>query len=347
VAILVSRLGSGAASPFAAEIAKRYELGVGILAGVDLAMVRAKHDPATNAVFGVDQMKFAFFEQSSIQGTEGNSATLIFRGARTGIPSWLATPGTAGSAEYIANDALFAVSASTRNPRQALEDLLSLAGSGLAEDFAAVESKSGINLVNDVGGSFGTDLSIAFEKGALLLVVELIQPSSFDSAIRRVVEAFNREETDHRLMLSEENVNGRTWQTMRSNQGRMSVSWTYDRGYLVAATDRAVAEQALATRDGGFQLIRSEKFRDQLTSASGLHHSAFLWVNGSGVLSGFDSLVSNPALKTLLERRDPILVVMDGETERIRAASRTRLTSLLLDLLIVVGPKEQGTGATL
>jgi hypothetical protein len=350
VAMLVSRLSSGAASPFAAEIAQRYERGVGILAGVDLAIVRAKHDPATNAAFGVDQMKYAFFEQSSIQGSEGNSATLTFGGARTGIPSWLGSPGTAGSAEYIANDALFAVSALTRNPRQALEDLISMTGPGLAEDFAAVESKTGINVVNDLAGSLGTDLSIAIEKGAVLLVAELIQPSSFDNAVRRLVEALNSREADYRVTLAEENVRGRIWQAMRSNQGRSSLSWTYDRGYLVAATDRAVAEQALATRDGGFQLIRSEKFRDQLPSATGLHHSAFLWVNGASMLSGLENLVPNlapnPALKTLLERRDPILVVVDGETERIRAASRTRLTSLLLDLLIVAGPHE-GAGATL
>jgi hypothetical protein len=37
-----------------------------------------------------------------------------------------------------------------------------------------------------------------------------------------------------------------------------------------------------------------------------------------------------------------VMIALDGETERIRAASRTRLTSLILDLTLV-----HGTGAKL
>ena len=45
-------------------------------------------------------------------------------------------------------------------------------------------------------------------------------------------------------------------------------------------------------------------------------------------------LKDNPALKAFANDREPILLVINGETERIRAASRTRLTSLVLDGLL-------------
>ena len=36
----------------------------------------------------------------------------------------------------------------------------------------------------------------------------------------------------------------------------------------------------------------------------------------------------------LVGSRDPVLIVVDGEMERIRATGRTRLTSLMLDLML-------------
>jgi hypothetical protein len=68
-----------------------------------------------------------------------------------------------------------------------------------------------------------------------------------------------------------------------------------------------------------------------------MHHSGFLWFNSKGLLSDLAGLASNPAVKQLLEYRDPVLVVFDGSTERIDAASRTRLTSLVFDVLLASG----------
>jgi hypothetical protein len=46
-------------------------------------------------------------------------------------------------------------------------------------------------------------------------------------------------------------------------------------------------------------------------------------------------LVSNPTLSTLMAGRDPILVVFDGSAEQIRATSRTRISGLIMDLMLV------------
>jgi hypothetical protein len=36
-----------------------------------------------------------------------------------------------------------------------------------------------------------------------------------------------------------------------------------------------------------------------------------------------------------MARRDPILVVFDGSAEQIRAASRTRISGLIMDLMLI------------
>jgi len=76
-------------------------------------------------------------------------------------------------------------------------------------------------------------------------------------------------------------------------------------------------------------------FLGQLPSSAGLHPSAFAWVNAKGALGILSTLTSNPALGELVAARDPILVVFDGTPEQIHAASRTRISGLIMDLMLL------------
>jgi hypothetical protein len=77
---------------------------------------------------------------------------------------------------------------------------------------------------------------------------------------------------------------------------------------------------------------------------AGLHNSGFFWFNANGVIEEIASLTQSPAAAGLLGSRDPVLVIVDGETERIHAASRTRLTSLLLDVMLLHGAADEPGG---
>jgi hypothetical protein len=77
----------------------------------------------------------------------------------------------------------------------------------------------------------------------------------------------------------------------------VGIIWTYDGGYLIAGSDRGVAERAIATRNGGSPLIWSPEFLGQLPSSAGLHPSAFAWLNTKGALGILPALTSNPAIK--------------------------------------------------
>ena len=77
------------------------------------------------------------------------------------------------------------------------------------------------------------------------------------------------------------------------------------------------------------------RFSSQLPSAVELHPSAFGWLNTKGALGVFAALAPSPAVTKLLAERDPVLVVFDGSAEQIHAASRSRLTGMIMDVMLL------------
>jgi FecR protein/Protein of unknown function (DUF3352) len=359
LAAMMPQLGSGAASEFATELHGRYQRGVNWLVAVNVAEFAPEFKQMSpQRLLGMENMSYVFFEQGPGDGRDDMEATVSFAGSRVGIVSWLAPPGSSGSAEYVSDQAIAVASGSTRDPRQALDELLALAGqdSPFTAHVAEFESKTGISLANDIASSLGTDFTFAVEQPSLpmpgwVAVFEAINPGALDNAARMLVDAFNAhltaEETDSTLTLAQETVNGRVWNSVQSAGSLLKLYWTYDRGYLVASMDRAVAARAIAVRDSGSSLVRSASFQERYPVTS-LHNSGFFWLNTNGVLADLASYVDSPALQRLAGSRDPVLIVVDGERERIHAASRTRLTSLILDLMLVhrTGPQIAGPDQT-
>jgi FecR protein len=343
---VIDHLGQGAASPFATAIAARYERGAGWLLGLDMEPALAvMSSPEASDLIVMQQMKHLFFEQRSLQGTEENGVTLTFKGPRMGMASWLASSGSGGAAEYVSRDAIFALYLSTREPRQLFEELIAqLAKSGLSGDLDEVERKLGVGFARDLAAAIGTESAFALEGFSVtgpvwVMAVLANDPTTLDNSVRKLVETFNSElgpeDQLKRITIVQETADGRKWTTLKTGTALLSVTWTHDRGYLVAASDRGAAARALATRSGGASLVWSTDLRQRLPSSAGLHPSAFAWLNTKGVLQGFEALVPNATLQKLIAERDPILIVFSGTTEQIHAASRTRLTGLILDVMML------------
>ncbi len=348
LATAASQLGKGAGG-FSIEIARHYQRGVSCLLAVDLRALSAAVPKAKELeVAGVGQMRYLVVEQRNPTTGEENEASLAFNGPRTGPASWLATPSAQGSAEYVSSDAVIAFSAVTRNPRQIVDEFVAMMGRldpRFATELANAESKVGVQLSTDLATALGTDFTLAVETPSIPIpgwfaAIEIYRPELFNASVRHIVNAFNREKGNSgmQLKLTEETVNGRDWSTAQLVGQPLALHWTVDRGYLVQSFDRAVVLRAISTRNGGSPLMRSTKFLTQLPTAAGLHQSGFLWVNLGGTLEGFAGLAPNDALKKLLAAREPALLTFSAETERISAASRTRLSSLFFDMLLVTQP---------
>lgn len=346
LALLGAQLGGGASSPFAAEITEHYERGVGWLAAMDVAAFGAAfRQDELSRLLGLSSMRYLFLEQRSGTAGDESEATLSFRGAREGIASWLAAPGGIGSAEYVSPDAIAASAGSTRDPRQAFDQLLSILGadSEIMTQIRELESETGIDVRDDVAASLGTDFVIALEGMSLaepqwIAVFEVLNPGALDQAVRRMVATFNMhvgaDQPEFRLSFTEESVNGRTWKMLsNSTPAPDALSWTYDRGYLVASTDRATALRAINVRDSASSLIHSSKFQQQFPSGGGVHNSGFFWLD----LGRFADVLAPLGQETLgLENGGgPLLIVITGDDDWIRWATRARLTSLIFDLLLI------------
>jgi hypothetical protein len=356
----ISHLGQGAASPFASAIAERYRHGAGWLMAIDATPViqmASGDDAPPIELADMAGVKYVFFEQRSPQGAEENEVTLMFGGARTGLASWRADSGSGGAAEYLSADALVAGYVSTREPGQLFQEFTALMTKQQPEfetNLATVEQKLGAGFVTNLTAAIGTEAAFALNgfsvAGPTWLMVGLANnPAVIDSSIAKLADAFNAElpadRQDKRIVVAQESVGGRVWHTVKAGALPMTVTWTYDGGYMLVASDRASAERAIATRYGGSALIWSAPFQSQLPASASLHPSAFGWLNTKGALGIFSGLSPNPALTQLLSERDPVLVTFDGNPEQIHGASRTRLFGVIIDAMLVerVGRTLTGT----
>jgi hypothetical protein len=261
--------------------------------------------------------------------------------------SWLADSGSGGAAEYLPADALLAGYASTREPLQLFEELtaqITKAEPDFERGLATLDEKLGAGFVQNLTAAVGTESAFALTgfstSGPTWVLAGLANnPAVIDSSLRKIVDAFNAElgpdDQAKRIVFAQETAGGRTWNTMTPGGLPLRITWTYDRGYMVAASDRGVAERAIATRNGGSPLVWSPEFLDQLPSSAGLHPSAFAWLNAKGALGMLSALAPSPTLRELVAERDPILVVFDGTPEQIHAASRTRISGLIMDVMLI------------
>jgi ferric-dicitrate binding protein FerR (iron transport regulator) len=350
VAWALAHLGQGAGSPFAAAIAERYQRGVGWLFAMDAPplVAMASGDDAPPIEFaGMIGMKYLFLEQRAPVGPVENEVTFAFQGARTGMGSWLADAGSGGAAEYLPADALVAGYVSTREPLQLFQELtahITRSEPGFEQGLAAMDEKLGAGFIQTLTGALGTEAALAVmglsaSGPAWVMASVANNPSVIDSSLQRLAETFNAElgpdEQGKRIVFEQQSVGGRTWSTIKPGEAPLSITWTYDGGYMVAGSDRASAERAIATRNGGFPLVWSPQFLGQLPSSAGLHPPAFAWLNAKGALGILSALTSNPAIGQLVAGRDPILVMFDATPERIHAASRTRISGLIMDVMLI------------
>jgi hypothetical protein len=346
----LGHLGKGASTPFAAAIGERYRRGAGWLVGIDAAPVikMAEGDDAPPIkLAAMTGVKYLFLEQRAPAGAEENEVTLVFQGPRTGIASGLADGGSGGAAEYLPADALFAGYVSMREPGQLFQEftaLMTKQQESFDADLAQANEKLGAGFIESLTAAMGTEAAFALSgfsvNGPTWVMAGLANDSSvIDSSLQTLVTTFNAElgpdEQGQRLVFGQENAGGRAWSTMKAGALPFGVTWTYDRGYLVAASDRASAERAIATRNGGSPLVWAPGFLAQLPASAGIHPSAFVWLNAKGALGMLSALAPNPALTKLLAERDPVLVVFDGTAEQIHAASRTRLLGVMMDVMLL------------
>ena len=216
------------------------------------------------------------------------NAEVQFSGPRRGVMAWLADPAPMGSLDFVSPDAYIAASAVTKDAAEMFDDLLDLVSAQDEEAFNELRNLElwlGIDLREDLAGSFGGEATFALDGPVLpvpswKLIIEIYQPETFVRSLERALVLANarlRAENEAEVRLDAESAGGRTYYTlMREGLGGAVVFTTVD-GYLVMAPSRALIEQAIDYRASGVTLPASAAFRALLPANGYTDCSALLY----------------------------------------------------------------------
>ncbi len=335
VAQTMQASGKFAATPFGETIASVYRRGAGVFVAVDVERFVGAQVKQLPAALG--NVRHFIAEQKEVNGKTEYSAVVSFAGQRTGVASWLSSPGAMGSLDFVSPDAQFATAFVAKQPALMLKDLLDMA-EGRQMDFAEFERTVGVS-VEQLAGFLGGEVAVAVD-GPLIpvpswkVVAEVRDPAGLQAALTKMAAA-------GQMSIQQTAVNGQTFYSVKSPFEKipMEIHFTYSDGYLVAGSTRVLLERALRDRAAGISLTKSQEFRQLLPRESRPTFSGVVYQNAGDVLRMMTDAASSGKKLTPEQQKqaDEIAASMKatvicfyGEADRIEMASQFEPASLLM-----------------
>jgi len=345
--VSIGNTGSGfESSEFGKRVLQSYSTGAGWLFAADMEQilppaVRDSKDPS-----GMDNLRYVIVERKPNLGREETSATVSFRGDRTGFANWIAAPAPMGTLDFVTPEATFAASFVVNNPAALLGQLTSLSSA-----FEAFETSTGVNVRNDMAASLGGEATVAVD-GPLLptpswkVAVEVNNPARLEWSIEQVVKTAQQQTPDAHIQLTNETSDGLTYYTLTSTKSPVAVNYVFTDGYLLMAPNRNLLTVAMEARRKGDTLANSVTFRAQLPQNGQANFSALAWYNASAAIAPMAEQLTatkfltddqKKALAGLTADKKPTLIYAYAEKDRIIAATRGSFGGLSLDTLAGAG----------
>ncbi|MEM1201614.1 MAG: FecR domain-containing protein [Acidobacteriota bacterium] len=327
-------------SPFHASIVALYAEGAEFVVAADLhsmvdRAVRASADTETPfEALGVDNVRHLMLEQKRLAGKTSHRAVMTFDEARHGMASWLAAPASMGALDFVSPEAKLLAAAVFQDPAKLLDDAYGLAG-GLPAGLREFEETYGLSLRDDFAASLGGEVAFAID-GPLLptpawkLVMEVYDPARFQWSLEQGLVEANLQLAKAgkpELAIAENQVGGRTFYTLPSDI--VDVHYTFVEGYLVAAPNRALIDQAIRFRQSGYSITESPKFTALLPQDGRDNFSALVYQDLSGAIGsvaeklGQGTLTEEQraAVDAMAQQNQPTLGFAYGDPDRITVAA--------------------------
>jgi hypothetical protein len=355
-----------AETPFYQQIVRNYQQGAEWLFCVDMEQIVAQHVQVDSNSHplppGMGDVRYLTMEHREVSGKTESHATLTFASERQGVAAWLAAPASMGSLEFVTPDASMVTSAVIKNPRSIMEEMFKMIGSGddaFTRHIAEFETKTGVNVLNDLTAPLGGEVTMAFD-GPMLptprwkLIFEVYDPATLQATITKLVDSYNREadQKGHPLQLTQRQVGSRTYFVITSsnpsnpNAPNSEVDYTFVDSYLIAAPDMATISRAIQTRETGYTLAHSAGFQALLPSDGYTNFSAIFYHNIGPVVgplaeqlkaSGALTSQQRQSVDALTANSAPGLIYAYGESDRIVVASNTGFMGFDLGTLLTMG----------
>jgi hypothetical protein len=344
-------------TPFYQQIANAYQQGAEWLLCADMEQIVAQnvHGKDSNLT-GMQDVRYLTMEHREVGGKTENQAALSFASNRQGVASWLGSPASIGSLDFVSPDASMVTSVVIKNPRSILEELFKAIGAGdphFSENLAEFEAKSGVRVLDDIAAPLGGEVTMAFDGPVLptprwKLVFEVYDPATLQSTIEKLVDSFNRENPKgHSAQLTQFKVGSQIYYSIRGSANpALEVDYTFVDNYLIAAPDTSTISRAIQIRQAGFSLPHSSTFEALLPNDGYTNFSAIFYHNLGPVVgpvaqklktSGTLTPQQRQSIDALTANSAPGLIYAYGESDRIVVASNTGFLGFDLGTLLTMG----------
>ncbi len=260
------------------RLMQSYQAGTSMLAAADLKNLLSlvpENPPQTRAILektGFADMKYAVMDSKLAGKTATTQVELAFNGPRRSIASWLAAPAPLGSLDFISPKSYVAEAFRLKPLAQVFDDIVELAGPNAFAMLPQMEAQFNVNVKQDILNKLSGE--IAFEMQA-----PPVPPSGENSAhmtaeppkfkfILGASDAAGLQQTLKRLMAEspmqpqervEDGVTMYALSTPSANGPGMEINYFFLDGYLVIASSRELAEEALQMHRSGASLGRSSQ----------------------------------------------------------------------------------------
>lgn len=332
-------------SPFYKHIMHSYQEGVAWLFAADVNRIKAGHEPAAAGEesdmhdrLGLNDFQYVVVEEKNLNRQSQLRAALSFSQERRGIASWLGEPAPMGTLDFISADAYAAAAVVVKDPKMIVDELFEIMESTDAEAFQHLldfQAEAGLDIRQDLADPLGGEFAFAIDgpilpKPAWKVIILLDDVAGFQNAMEKMVADVNRrlaEAGKAPVVLRNEQDGGRTYYTLVLPNDGPEAAYLYYEGYFLMAPTRAMLDQAITNRAGGYTLPRNPDFQQALPVDGHEYFSGLIYQNLQKVLSSLADYIPDKQtavsqqnldrIKETLKNAKPMVFCAYGEKDRI------------------------------
>ena len=323
-----------ASSAFAQRLSQEYAGGAEVLAAADLQTIFQQLPPPGNAQSqmtfqrtGFADMKYLVWNHKGMPGHAASQAELSFTGPRHGVASWLTEPAPMGSLDFVSPKAILASSVLLKNLGVIFDDVKDLATASNPNAFAMIEQMEQgmhVSLKDDLLSQLDGEITVELDNAA--------PPDPVWKIIFRVKDSVRLQQTFGKLLAlgpaapSQSEEQGITYHslTVPSPQKKLEITYAFVDGYLIIASSRETAAEAVRLHRTGESLAKSQKFLSSLPPGHSSVASALLYEDPVAMMALRLRMASPQmadSLSQAVTQSAPAVVCAYGEESSIREAS--------------------------
>ncbi len=324
-----------ASTQFGQRVEQAYKNGAEVLAAADLQNIvkqvpagTGQNQPAFQRS-GFADVKYLVWEHKSVAGQAASQGELSFIGPRHGAASWLAPSAPLGSLDFVSPKAVLVGTIVLKNLADIFEDVKDLSTSSGPNMLALLPQMAAalnVDLKEDVFNQLGGEITLELDN--------LVQQEPVWKAILQVNDSARLQRALNKLLAAAQitarpfQESGVTYYALRipSPQKTVEITYTFLDGYMVIASSRDVAADALLLHRSGESLGESKNFIASLPPGHSSEASAMLYEDPVAVM-GLSLRQASPEMAGYLSQGSaqitPAVICAYGEESAIREASRS------------------------